>query len=147
MSYLALAVLMVLPTADVSAERAAEPVDSDWTFRARVTKCTSYPLNERARVGVTYTASAIKETKDGATLVVGFDARWLVTLAILHHGDDPLGFKHIKTLRLVIHSPALSLNMDKPKNREFDLALAYRINNQSEYSFTCLQTRQPRKSE
>lgn len=145
MNFLALAALIVLPAADVSAEPLADTVDTEWTFRARVTDCRIHMLKEHARFGVAYTAPAIKEAKDGATLVVGFDARWLVTLAILDHGNDPLGFKQIKTLNLVIHSPAISLNADKPKDRDFDLALGYRISKGSGYSFRYLHTGQPRK--
>ena len=138
-----LAAVIVVPVADVS-----EPTTdiTEWTFRARVTNFRIVPLNEIARVGVVYTESAIKEAKNGATLVVGIDAHWLVTLAILDHGNDPLGFKHIKTLRLVIHSPAVSLEVDKPNNREFDLALSYKVNGRSEYSFVRLQARQLPKS-
>jgi hypothetical protein len=132
-----------VPVADVF-EPAGDT--TEWTFRARVKNFRIVPLNEIARVGVMYTESAIKEAKNGATLVVGIDAHWLVTLAILDHGNDPIGFKHIKTLRLVIHSPAISLEVDEPNNREFDLALSYRVNGRSEYSFVRLQAREPRKS-
>jgi hypothetical protein len=113
------AAVIVLPVADVPAKPAADT--TEWAFRARVKECRIVPLNENARVGVVYAESAIKESRNGATLLVGFDAHWLLTLWILDHGNDPLGFKHIKTLKLVIHSPTLSLGADKPENREFDL--------------------------
>jgi hypothetical protein len=142
---LAIAAVMVLPGADVS-EKVAGGTTAEWTFRARVKDCRIYPVTERPTIGTVYTESAIKESKNGATLVVGFDAHWLLTLAILDHGNDPLGFKHIKTLRLVVHSPSRSLKMDKPKNRQFDLVLSYRINDRSDYSFVGLQVRRPRKS-
>ena len=136
---LVLAAVIVVPLADVSAEPAGDT--TEWTFRARVKNCRMVPPDESAPVRVVYTESAIKKAKDGATLVVGLDAHWLVTLAILDHRNDPLGFKHIKTLKLVIHSPARSLLADKLKNRELDLALSYRIKDRSEYSFLDLQTR------
>lgn len=137
---LALAAVMALPGADVP-EKPASATTAEWTFRARVEDCRIYPMTERRTIGVVYTESAIKEAKNGATLVVGFDSHWLLTLTILDHGNDPLGFKHIKTLRLVIHSPSRSLVVDKPKNRQFDLVLSYRINDRSEYSFVGLQVR------
>ena len=134
------AAVVLLPVADVCAKPAGDT--SEWTFRARVKGCRIVLPDESAGIGVVYTESAIKEAKDDATLVVGFDAHWLLTLSILDHGNDPLGFKHIKRLKLVVHSPALSLGVDKPKNRDFDLALRYRINERSEYRFVGLQTRQ-----
>jgi hypothetical protein len=139
-----LAAVIVLPVADAPDKRAGDI--TEWNFRARVKNCRIFSMDESARMGAVYTESAIKEAKNGATLLVGFNAHWLVTLSILDHGNDPLGFKHIKTLNLVIHSPALSLGADKPKNREFDLALSYRINERSEYNFLSLQTRQLRDS-
>jgi hypothetical protein len=135
------AAVVLLPVADVCAKPAGDT--SEWTFRARVKGCRIVLPDESAGIGgVVYTESAIKEAKDDATLVVGFDAHWLLTLSILDHGNDPLGFKHIRRLKLVVHSPALSLGVDKPKNRDFDLALMYRVNERSEYRFVGLQTRQ-----
>jgi len=37
---------------------------------------------------------------------------------------------------------AKALGVDKPKNRDFDLALGYRVNERTEYRFVGLQARQ-----
>jgi len=139
-----LAAIIVLPVADASAKPKGDT--TEWAFRARVKDCRIVLPDDSARAGVVYTETAIKEAKNGATLFVGFDAHYLLTLSMLDQGKDPLGFKQIKTLKLVIHSPTLSLAADKPKNRQFDLVLSYRVNDRSEYEFVRLEARQLRNS-
>jgi len=136
--------VLIKEAADVSTKGNVPADYTQWLFRARVADCRIADRN--ARFGVSYAAPAIKKAEDNATLVVGSDARWLVTLTLLDHGNDPLGLKHIKTLNVLIHSPTLSLGTDKPENQEFDLSLAYRVNERSEYRFTYLRMRQPEVS-
>jgi hypothetical protein len=117
----------------------AETENPEWEFRARVTECRVIDVDAAMRPGVAYTTTAIKETQESATLVVGVDSHWLVTLVILDPGNDPLDFKRVKTLKLIIHSPTRSLGTDKPENRDFDLALSYQINARSLCNFTHLR--------
>ena len=112
-----LAAFAALPGGDVSGEPAGErTVDG---IGARVKDCRIVTLEDSARCSVVYTEAAIKNAKDRATLIVGVDARWLVTLAILEHGNDPLGFKHIKTLRLIVHSPAAFIGSGRAEEPSF----------------------------